>query len=472
MPVIRYELTDDIDDPVVVLADDLPLLDEGLAGSLMYVEVAKSTGDSRMSTVVGILRAQGAYDECTGRLKLFDARSGRDFMNRLLRREKCKVRYIRNRGGQRVSHPERDAYFDHMLTSMRAFLETLYTAEVLGGQRALDVDGWHLLDASGRARFQRNAVKSAGAAAAYVRETGRYYRSPYLPWFAPRTSDTRWLKPILEALRAANKHDCVIIPVEMAGCTAARIGEILDALIWDWWRASKFGNEIFLRNKGGGEAHRKRQHLSDAVRALLLAYINGGRLNDAVDGLNMETLVALGKRADRGDREAIRKLKSAHLIVNTRGDPMTYDNLRMHVTPVMRKAGIPATLHWIRHEYVFRRLREIDAMKVDAPMWHAERYALAKYMGWRSGTAMFEVYDAFERERRAHAGAAEYADRLDREVTASQRAEIGEDEIVVAPLVHDEECAEFSEFMSDNWLDAANDQDFGPQNTFTYSRAA
>jgi len=198
------------------------------------------------------------------------------------------------------------------------------------------------------------------------------------------------------------------------------------------------------------------------VRALLLAYIDGARLRDAGDGLDMEQLTALGRRADRGDREAIRRLKAARLIVNTRGGAMTYDNLRMHVTPVMRAAGIPATLHWIRHEYVFRRLREIDAMTVDTPVWHEERRALARYMGWRSGTLMFEVYDAFERERSAHAGAAEYASRLDREVTASQRAEDGDDDVVAAPLVHDDESKDFSAFMSDAWLDAANDDDFGP----------
>lgn len=461
MPVLRFKLTNDVNDPVVVLADDLPLLNEGLAGSLSYLEVAKGTGISRMSTVMGVLRADGAYDE-NGRLKLFNSGSGRLFMNRLLRDGACDVQTIKKRGGKLVSHEERDSYYDHMLTSVRAFIETLYGEGVLAGQRALDLDGWHLLNDREKAQFQRQALKSSAAAAAYVCDTGRYYRSPYLPWSAPRTSDTRWLKPILEALRAAKKNDCVIIPVEMAGCTAARIGEILDALLWDWWRASKFGNSIFLRNKGGGDARRKRQHLSDAVRAILIAYINGVRLSDACDCLNMEALVALGKRADRGDREAIRMLKAARLIVNTRGGAMTYDNLRMHITPVIRNAGIPATLHWIRHEYVFRRLREIDAMHIDSPMWHAERFALAKYMGWRSGIAMFEVYDAFERERHAHAGAAEFADRLARDVTASQRQEAGEDDIEAAPLVHDDEPAEFSDFLSNHWLESANDQDFGP----------
>lgn len=461
MPVLRYELTQNVDDPVVILADDLPLLDEGLAGSLLYAEVAPATARSRLSSVMGILRAEGAYDERTGRLKIFDPGSGRSFMNRFLRRAGCEVHGIRNRGGKRVSHPERDSYFDHMLTSVRAFVETLFTADVLKGQRALDLDGWHLRDPLDRAAVQRAALRSTAAANAIVRETGRYYRSPYLPWAAPRTSDTRWLRQILEALREAGKADCVIIPVELAGCTAARIGEVLDALLWDWWRASKFGNEIFLRNKGGGDARRKRQHISDAVRALLLAYINGPRLRDAEDGLDMDALVALGRRADRGDREAIRKLKAARLIVNTRGGAMTYDNLRWHVTPVMRRAGIPATLHWIRHEYVFRRLREIDAMIITVPMWHEERRALARYMGWRSGTLMFEVYDAFERERSAHAGAAEFSGRLDHDVTASQRAEDGDDEVLAAPLVHDEESADFNAFMSDAWLDAANDDHFG-----------
>lgn len=100
-------------------------------------------------------------------------------------------------------------------------------------------------------------------------------------------------------------------------------------------------------------------------------------------------------------------------------------------------------------------------MTVDTPVWHEERRALARYMGWRSGTLMFEVYDAFERERSAHAGAAEYASRLDREVTASQRAEDGDDDVVAAPLVHDDESKDFNAFMSDAWLDAANDDDFG-----------
>lgn len=461
MPVLRYALTDDLDDPLVVLADDLPLLDEGLGSSLMSFDLAPATCRSRMSAIIGVLNAAGAYDE-QGRLKLFAPGTGRPFMNRFLRHRGCDVTRIRNRGGKLVSHPERDSYFDHVLTSVRAFLEALYAADVLTGQRALDVDGWHLQNNLDRARIQRQRLKSSAAAAAIVRETGRYYRSPYLAWAAPRTSDTRWLKPILEALRAAGKPDCVIVPVEMAGCTAARIGEILDALVWDWWRASKFGNSIFLRNKGGGDARRKRQHLSDAVRALLIAYINSARLADAGDCLNMDALRELGKRADRKDRVAIRKLKTARLIVNTRGDAMTYDNLRMHIMPVIRDAGIPATLHWIRHEYVFRRLREIDAMHTDTPMWHAERDALARYMGWRSGTAMFEVYDAFERERQAHAGAAEFADRLLGDVTASQREEAGEDDITVAPLVYDDDPDDFKKFMDNTFLESANDDDFGP----------
>lgn len=463
MPVLRYELTDCPDDPVVILADELPLLDEGLGGCLLFQTVSRSTALGRLSSALAILRAEGAYDDVSGRLRLFDAGSGRTFMNKFLRRRNYQVRTIRNRGGKRVTHADGEGYIDNVLTSIRALIEPLYEAKVLHGQRALDLDGWHLRGEGERADLRRRAQKSsaAAAAAAIIRETGRYYRTPYLPWAAPRTSDTRWLKAIVAALRKAGKEDCVVLPVELAGCTAGRIGEILDALIWDWWRASKFGNEIFLRNKGGGDARRKRQHVSDAVRALLIAYINGSRLRDARDGLDMDALVALGRRADRGDRVAIARMKTARLFVNTRGTGMTYANLRQHVAPVARAAGIPATLHWIRHEYVFRRLREIDSMNIETPMWHAERAALAKYMGWASGTAMFEVYDAFERERSAHAGAAEYAVRLDREATASHRVE-GDDDVVAEPLAHSDESADFAAFLSDDWLDAANDDDLVP----------
>ena len=462
MPVLRYALTNDLDDPVVILADALPMLDESLAGSLLFHDVSKSTARGNLSAVLGVLRADGSYDGKTGRAKIFSADAGRQFLNRLLRRSGCEVRGIRNRGGKRVSHPERPGWLDHTLGSVRTFVEQLYKAGVLEGQRALDVDGWHLRDAGQRDGFRRNAIRSAASAAAIVRDTGRYYRTQFIAWVPPRTSDTRWLSAMLKALRDALKDDCVILPVELAGCTAARIGEVLDSLLWDWWRASKFGNEIFLRNKGGGDARRKRQHVSDAVRALLVAYIDGARLRDARDGLDMTALFDLGRRADRGDRAAMRALKSARLFVNTRGGAMTYDNLRLHLKPVLLAAGIPATLHWIRHEYVFRRLREIDAMDIGVAAWKAEREALANYMGWRSGTAMFEVYDAFERDRSAHAGAAEYAQRLALDVTASQRAEAGDEECEAAPLVDDEESAAFKAFLSDDWCGAANDDDFQP----------
>jgi hypothetical protein len=174
MPVLRYALTNDLDDPVVILADDLPMLDESLAGSLLFHDVSKSTARGNLSAVLGVLRAEGSYDAKTGRAKIFSAEPGRQFLNRLLRRSGCEVRGIRNRGGKRVSHPERSGWLDHTLGSVRTFVEQLYKAGVLEGQRALDVDGWHLRDAGQHDAFRRNAVRSAASAAAIVRDTGRY----------------------------------------------------------------------------------------------------------------------------------------------------------------------------------------------------------------------------------------------------------------------------------------------------------
>lgn len=117
------------------------------------------------------------------------------------------------------------------------------------------------------------------------------------------------------------------------------------------------------------------------------------------------------------------------------GRKLTYPNLtNTCVRPICRAAGITATLHMLRHEYVYGRLREIEAMNVPERDRRADLEGLARELGWTS-TAMFRVYDAYERERRSVAQQTRFWNSLEQGVAAPQQLTRDPDRRpVVAPL--------------------------------------
>ncbi len=463
MPVVRYELTGDPDTPVLMFADDLPLLDESVMASAMAEDIGARTLPGYMSAVLWALRAAHAFDSETGRAKLIaEARRARQFVNRMLRESGCKLRRLRGRGGYSVKNAEQQGSIEARLTALRKFVDQGFELGLMHGQRPFELDGWRGLSDAARALIRSRSPETAASQGKFKVDTGRYYRTPYCEWVPPRTSDVRWLTEILRVLKEGGKGEYLTLPVEAAGCTGGRIGEILDFNAWGWFKYSQFGPEIGLRNKRQGDLERKRQALSTVCHAKLEKWFDGWRHDHDPRAYTMEKLRDLGRRYRSGSKEekqAIKaELRSIRIFINSRGDGLTYANLTDHVRPLLRKAGIPATLHWIRHEYVFRRLREIDAMNCSRILWDAERKALADYMGWASGVAMFEVYDAYERARAAHAGAAGFAERLEEEVTASQQLEVDPDvNPVVVPLTHEERCADLQDFLNHSFRAPAND---------------
>lgn len=430
--------------PVATFIDGEPFS----RGTLGFSELRKDRTEAAFENVAKPLAAMinapgGIIDTPEGPALAIEQKAtwARASMKRHMEEGGCSFKPLRGRGGFAVSHPKPSAAtrFSRCCTGARSYVAMLIRLGLRDGQNFAELDGWHQLTDAERLFVMRRGEAGRSGRADHRYDNGGQFRF------------------------AAAAHN---LRVEAVFCTDAIVGAVADApravrLVVDHCahggiRARRSACEMTMWgiHKGGGfdrpvvyvfnKGDRDEPTLSVPVRDPLwrdtLGYIDGERRAFDPKGRGLAEWREVSRRARLGDTAAEAELRGARVWLVRFDRPLTYHNLvSTYVRPRLRAAGIAATLHTMRHEFVYNRLREIELMDVGEGERRRMRLRLARSMGWRTGEAMFRIYDAFEQERRRLVELVGYQNRLEDGTAAVLRmGEAPEDRPQVLPLVQRE----------------------------------
>jgi hypothetical protein len=156
--------------------------------------------------------------------------------------------------------------------------------------------------------------------------------------------------------------------------SGARISEVLSLTLGDW-RKLGLRTRTLATDKGAHGERVKEIWWSTDMAQLLRNYINQER-----------------RYCDRAGQSLDDLPDSAPLFLTVRGDRYTYDTFYAHWQQACDRAKIKITPHQVRHWYVTRALRRIDASDLTPGKREAYRQALIAYLGWHSPETI-KTYD-------------------------------------------------------------------------------
>ena len=413
------------DVPIVVFRDGVH--DIGLSDALSRcaIEHPGSFKSAVRSAIARVMSLPGFFSTRGLPILVEGTAAARGFVEQMVRSFRGTLKPLKGgRPGFSVRFPRAMQHRgETMFQAMAMLIRMLKACCIYLGPDPLELENWHGLDEAQRACIAAEMRKTAPAARKFLRDVGRFYRFAFRLWIPVRTQDVRWFGRIREALRPAPVGVWVYVLVQAtSGC---RPGEPQWATLWDYLVAeAEF--VIMLRNKGWGDEADKKGLLTHKVRAEEVdPYVDGRRreLDPKRRGLvyfrGLMALVVAGKRrgATKDDKAAATaaeaELRTAPLVLNDHGRRLTCRMVQHHCS---RHFGdIPATPHWLRHEFVFNHLRLIDRI-LDEAEKKLKRSALAAYMGWSSAEEMLACYDAYEVNRKVLQTTLDHMDQLERDV--------------------------------------------------------
>lgn len=156
--------------------------------------------------------------------------------------------------------------------------------------------------------------------------------------------------------------------------SGARISEVLSLTVGDW-RKLGLGTRTLATDKGAHGERVKEIWWSTGMVQLLRNYFNQDR-----------------RYCDRTGRSLADLPDSAPLFITVKGDRYAYDAFYANWQQACDRAEIKITPHQVRHWYVTRALRRIDASSLDPGKRDAYRQALIAYLGWHSPETI-KTYD-------------------------------------------------------------------------------
>ena len=156
--------------------------------------------------------------------------------------------------------------------------------------------------------------------------------------------------------------------------SGARISEVLSLTLGDW-RKLGLGTRILATDKGAHGERVKEIWWSTDMAQLLRNYVNQDRRYCDQAGQSLDNLP-----------------DSAPLFVTIKGDRYAYDAFYANWQQACDRANIKITPHQVRHWYVTRALRRIDASDLNPGKRDAYRQGLIAYLGWHSPETI-KTYD-------------------------------------------------------------------------------
>lgn len=239
---------------------------------------------------------------------------------------------------------------------------------------------------------------------------------------APRYDDPCFYERLVEGLEATGASGAIKRICGVGRFAGGRSCMILPLTLHDILvmpKQGRVGMDIPSPNKGSKGDRLMTMIPTSAEMAAIFGYIDGERAR--LSGISLAELKLIA--ADKRRRHELKRMPL-----------FTEDGVRhvkyMRLYRVFRRAAEHAGLwvddeeyrttgrrryvsfHYLRHEYVHRRLDEVMAMPTSAERI-AGRKAIIQYMMWSSGAAMLEWYSAHHVVKQARNAAEKHNDRCD-----------------------------------------------------------
>lgn len=251
------------------------------------------------------------------------------------------------------------------------------------------------------------------------------------PGCAPRYEDPRLYDRLRLGLQLVGAPEPVRLACALGIGGGGRAMSVLSLTIHDLLVGSRRkGHYPSLNKSDEGEERSFTMVVPASVDRWAFAWMGGGRAR--LSGRSIEELRLLAADPMRRD-----ELKAMPLLTEDGETPLTYNRLwrcfrraaeRMDLSieddapsPGGRKRWV--TFHWLRHEYVHRRLDRVDAMKSETER-AKERAAIIEYMKWRS-PAMLAWYSKHHVVKNAMAAAERHNEEQDAALATAALAPSG-----------------------------------------------
>jgi hypothetical protein len=302
----------------------------------------------------------------------------------------------REKDGSRYLSPKGPVYarVADALVALGAFTAKL-TSLVFGGQDPSKVNR-ELSRTGGR----RHAVVQIGER--YRSDTDRRLRMGKDTSSAPRYDDPRFFDRLMVGLKAVGTPSSIEGTVRLARFSGGRWCSVSSVTIYDILcgpAAEDVGKSITATTKGSAGATAIELIPGDAEMQWILDHIDGDRRR-----VTKMSLARLRVMAANPNMRAALKLMP--LFTEDGVNPVGYLRMYRFFRRAAERQGLwiddaeyrltgrlrYLSFHYLRHEYVHRRLDACLAM--DARAQVAERKAIIAYMGWASGEAMLKWYSA------------------------------------------------------------------------------
>ncbi|VVS97966.1 conserved hypothetical protein [Sphingomonas aurantiaca] len=253
-------------------------------------------------------------------------------------------------------------------------------------------------------------------------DVDRRFRLGANPAHAPRFDDPRFYDRWLEGFHAIGVAEVFERIGDMGRYGGARAFQALALTLYDVFCRAENENEIPGPNKGSAGERLMIFQLPPSRWEALLAWIDGGRR--MVTGLSLARI-----RVMASDPRQVGQLKTMFLFTEEAdGGEIKYDRLYRIFRSAAEKAGLYiadvefretrrkryVSFHYLRHEYVHRRLDAADKME---PLARSiERLSIISYMRWRQGEEMLAWYSAHHIVKVARGAAMKHNEKVDVEI--------------------------------------------------------
>ncbi|UAJ10645.1 hypothetical protein [Polymorphobacter megasporae] len=389
------------DVPVVVIVDGKPRIDLSDAISEYATENFDTFVSSMRASFMALLKVPGFFLPCGKLVITAGVSKARAFAERLVKDMDGSIKNLKGgRPGKSILlSDEFHSIGEKLFRAMAALMTMLRRGGITDCPNWTELQGSSDLTEAQRALISAQSHQNNPAIKPYMRrDTLRYYRFPARLWIPARTQDVRWASEVMKALKDAPL--AVFLHVLIQATSGCRPGEPQWITFWDLLKGEEFGG-VLLRNKHQGTIAAKKGALGPALLEMCSKYVDTVRLGlepgrDMAYFRRLASLATRGSTSTKDRRAAIVELKSTPILLNQNGDRLRYKSVWRECRKLF--GDIPATLHWLRHEFVFNRLREIEKIP-DQRLQNLHRRHLVLYMGWRSEEQMLACYDAYHRQR-------------------------------------------------------------------------
>jgi len=291
------------------------------------------------------------------------------------------------------------------------------------GTRAVDRDGVHRTDVDRRLRLRSN------------------------PSVAPRFDDPRCFDRLHQALIEIGASEAVQRTCGMARFAGARACQALALTLHDVLvmpKAGKVGKHIASPNKGSHQDREMTLIPGDAEMERNMQWIDGERAR--LSGMSLAELRLIAADPRRRDT-----LKAMPLYTEDGVSFLKYQRLYKVFRRAATRAGLwiddddhrqtgrrrYVTFHYLRHEYVHRRLDALAQMPTLLQQIN-ERKAIIAYMKWRSGEAMLAWYSAHHVVKVSAQAAEQYNALTDAGIASTATRPLDDDRALAADMLLDE----------------------------------